>query len=219
MFEDLADQWQNIWVNELVSLERRSGVPVDDWTVGGRKSREKPEGENAAWWQAEGLRQAEAYIEWLANTGWSIATLPDGRPGIEWDAVVDFGGRPVKAIIDAVFTNGEDLIVVDYKTGRKRQQPPQLGLYASIIERTQGVRPKWGGYYMSRDAKVDDLFDLSTWSMDFYDYSFGVMNIAVNTGMFVPNVSDHCSWCGVRDYCVAQGGSKSSSFPLHTKGI
>ncbi len=216
--DDLASEWQEIWTQQLVNLERRSGVPVDDWKVGGRTSRDKPNGEDAAWWQGEGLRQAEAYVQWLEEQKWTLATMPDGRPGIEWDAIAWFGGRPVKAIIDAVFTDGDGLIVIDYKTGRKRQQPPQLGLYASIIEKTQGVRPKWGGYYMSREGKVTDLFDLAPWSIDFYDYSFRAMNDSLDAGSFVPNVSDHCTWCGVREYCVAQSGRKSSEYPLFQKG-
>lgn len=215
---DLAEKWNEVFTRELVSIERRSGVPVEHWVVGGRRGKATPDGENADWWRGEGLRQIEAYVDWLDDTGWSIATMPDGRPGIEWDVIAWFGGRPVKAIIDSIFTNGSDLIVVDFKTGRKKQMPLQLGLYASIIEATQSVRPKWGGYYMSREAELSDLHDLSPWSIDFFNYTFNAMNINVDAGLYPPNVSDHCNWCSVRQYCVAMNGPKSSEYPLHKKG-
>jgi hypothetical protein len=210
----LPERWAAIWMQTIQEHERRSGVPSEQWRVGGRRSKAQPDGEDLEFWQSAGLEQVEKYLSWLENTGWQIATLPDGRPGIEWDAIVHFGGRPVKAVIDAVYESGNDLILVDYKTGTRKQTPQQLGLYASILERSMGVRPKWGGYYMTRHGELSDLMDLSPWSMDYFDYSFGAMNAQLDLGWFTPNPSDHCSWCSFAEYCVAVDGPKSSEYPL-----
>jgi hypothetical protein len=215
----LAERWAAAFLTTVKEVEQRSGVDAADWRVGGRRTKANPDGETLEFWQSEGLRQVEAYLSWLADTGWSIAEMPDGRPGIEWDAEVSFGGTPIRAVVDCVYTNGSDLIVVDYKTGsRTPSGVTQLGLYASVVERAHGVRPQFGGFYMTRNAALDDLTDLTPWGMDFFDYSFGAMNAQLATGYFAPNVSDHCSWCGVRDYCYAVNGSKSSDYPIQITG-
>ena len=211
----LAERWAAAFLTTVQDVEQRSGVTADQWRVGGRRTKANPDGETLEYWQSEGLRQVEEYLSWLADTGWRIATMPDGRPGVEWDAEVNFGGTPIRAVVDCIYTNGSDLIVVDYKTGsRTPSGVTQLGLYASVVERAHGVRPQYGGFYMTRAARLDDLVDLTPWGMDFFDYSFGAMNAQLATGFFAPNVSDHCSWCNVRDYCYAVNGPKSDQYPL-----
>lgn len=215
MATPIEEQWIEIFTNTIVKVEERSGVPHDQWRIGGRTTKANPDGENVAFWQQEGLRQVEAYIEWLDRCGWSIATMPDGRPGIEWDAQVSFGGTPVQFVIDCVYSNGSDLIVVDYKTGNRTPAGvTQLGLYASAVEKVSGVRPKWGAFYMTRKGMIDDLTDLTPWGIDFYEYAFSAMNQQLQLGMFAPNVSDHCGYCSYRDYCIAVNGPKSAGYPL-----
>lgn len=160
----------------------------------------------------------ENYIEWFSNTGWSIAVLPDGKPGIEWQGEVNFGGTPVRLVIDCVYTNGSDLIVCDYKTGQRAPYgQEQLALYASAIERAYGERPKWGAFYMSRKGELSDLIDLSPWGMDYFDFMFSSMNEMIAMGTFPPTVGDHCSYCSFSAYCPASDGSKSHEYPLRIK--
>jgi hypothetical protein len=215
MKDNLTDEWASIFDGLITKTEHYSGVPVSDWRTGGRRTKANPDGEDLAFWKSEGLRQVEEYISWYHNSGWSIATMPDGKPGIEWEAEVAFGGRPVKLIVDAIYEAGSSLVVVDYKTGsRTPYGVMQIGLYASAIERVYGIRPKWGAFYMTRKAALSDLVDLSAWSMDFFDYEFSALNAFIDTGFFPANVSDHCSYCGFAEHCVAVNGAKSSEYPL-----
>lgn len=215
MSTPIEEQWADVFMSTVLKVESGTGIASDNWRVGGRRTKANPDGENIAYWQGEGLRQVEAYIQWLDRCGWEIATMPDGRPGIEWDGVVQFASTPVQFIIDCVYSNGEDLIVVDYKTGsRSPSGVIQLGLYASGLERMLGVRPKWGSFYMTRRGELEDLTDLSPWGVDYFDHAFSAMNAQLALGWFPPNVSDHCNICSFRDYCVAINGSKSGSYPL-----
>lgn len=215
MLDQLAERWTTIFEETVARTERYSGVPADQWRAGGRRTKLNPDGEDLAFWKEEGLRQVEEYLAWYHKSGWHIATMPDGKPGIEWEAEVPFGGRPVKLIVDAIYQAGNSLVVVDYKTGsRTPYGVMQIGLYASAIERVYGVRPKWGAFYMSRKAALSDLVDLSPWSMDFFDYEFAAVNAFIDTGFFPANVGDHCGFCGFTDFCVAVNGSKSSEYPL-----
>lgn len=215
MSTPIEEQWADVFMSTVLKVESGTGIASDNWRVGGRRTKANPDGENIAFWQAEGLRQVEAYIAWLDRCGWEIATMPDGRPGIEWNGVVQFGGTPVQFVIDCVYSNGEDLIVVDYKTGsRSPSGVIQLGLYASAMERMLGVRPKWGSFYMTRRGELEDLTDLSPWGVDYFEHAFMSMNSQLSLGWFAPNVSDHCGFCSFRDYCVAVNGPKSDKYPL-----
>jgi hypothetical protein len=213
---DLTEHWATVWSRVVAQGEERHGTPVDTWRTGGRKTKANPEGETLAWWQAEGLRQVEDYVAWMKGHDWKIATMPDGKPGIEWEAEVSFGGTPIKLIVDGIYEDSHgDWIIVDYKTGsRTPSGVMQLGLYASAIERALGRRPKWGSYYMTRKASLDDLVDLTNWSMDFYDMQFGAMNAYMATGFFPAAVGDHCGYCSYKDYCVAVNGPKALQYPM-----
>lgn len=213
--KNLAREWAEIFDAQIDELEHRTGVPVTEWRTGGRKTKTTPDGEDLAFWKEEGLRQVEAYGTWLSKSGWQIATMPDGQPGIEWKAETHFGGSPVRVIVDCIYKVGDDFVVVDYKTGSRTPFGMiQMGLYASAIERVYGTRPKWGAFFMTRKGELSDLTDLSPWSMDYFDYGFAAMNAAIETGYFPPNVTDACSYCSFADYCVAVNGSKSAKYPL-----
>lgn len=218
----LTERWADVWSRTISRVEAASGVPCEEWRTGGRRTKALPEGESLDFWQSEGLQQVEKYIDWYHNSGWRIATMPDGKPGIEWEAEVWFAESKVRLIVDAVYEVAGDLVVVDYKTGSRSPStgPIQMGLYASAIEKFYGVRPRWGAIYMSRKGALDDLMDLSPWGIDFFEYQFGAMQAYIDTGFFPPNVGDHCGYCSFTEYCAAVGGSKSSEFPLqiHTKG-
>ena len=215
MLTDISEKWLEVFQRAVADVEARSDVPAEQWRVAGRRTKANPDGETLDFWQSEGLRQVEEYLEWYQNSGWTIATLPDGKPGIEWEAEVWFGGTPVRLVVDCVYTNGTDLIVVDYKTGQRVPYgQEQLALYASSIEKAYGVRPKWGAFYMSRKGELSDLVDLAPWGIDYFDFMFASMNEQMATGFFPPHVGDHCSYCAFKAYCPAVAGPKSAEFPL-----
>lgn len=213
----LAEKWLEIFNDSVKETEEKTGIPSTEWKTAGRKTALRPDGEDLAYWQSDGLKQAEAYQKWLLNSGWKIATMPDGRPGIEWDAEVTFGGMPVRLIVDAIYQVGEDLVVVDYKTGSRTPFGMiQAGLYASGIERAYGVRPKFGAFFMTRQGTLDDLIDLSHLTVEYFDYVYSAMNHSVLAGYFPPAVGDSCRMCSFIEKCPAMG---STDFPLTIKGI
>jgi len=219
MMMSLTEKWLEVFNESVRVAEEQTGVPSSDWKTAGRKTVARPDGEDLAFWQSDGLKQVEAYQKWYAQSGWKIATLPDGRPGIEWDASVHFGGTPVRFVIDVIYQVGEDLVIVDFKTGARTPFGMiQAGLYASGIEKIYGIRPKFGAFFMTRQGQLDDLFDLSHLSIDYFDYVFGAMNDSVSKGWFPPSVGENCKMCSFQEKCPAMG---SKDFPLQiptTKG-
>jgi len=209
---NLTEKWLEVFNDAVKEVEERSNIPSTEWKTAGRKTTSRPDGEDLSFWQSDGLKQVEAYQKWYQSSGWKIATMPDGRPGIEWAADVYFGGTPVRMIVDAIYQVGEDLVIVDYKTGSRTPfGAVQAGLYASGIERAYGIRPKWGAFFMTRKGELDELLDLSPLSMDYFDYVFGAMNYSTMNGWFPPSVGDSCRMCSFTAQCPAFGGT---DFPL-----
>lgn len=208
----LTEKWLEVFNDAVKETEEKSGIPSTEWKTAGRKTAARPDGEDLSFWQSDGLKQVEAYQKWYESSGWQIATMPDGRPGIEWAADVHFGGTPIRFIVDAIYQVGEDLVIVDYKTGSRTPFGAiQAGLYASGIERAYGIRPKWGAFFMTRKGELDELINLDHLTMDFYDYSFGAMNHSIQNGWFPPSVGDSCRMCSFTEQCPAMG---KSDFPL-----
>ena len=212
----LTEKWLEVFNDAVLDVEQKTGIPSLEWKTAGRKTALRPDGEDLPFWQSEGLKQVEAYQKWYDSSGWKIATMPDGRPGIEWSADVLFGGTPVRFIVDAIYQVGEDLVIVDYKTGSRTPFGAiQAGLYAAGIEKATGKRPKWGAFFMTRQGTLDDLIDLSHLTIEYFDYVFGAMNHSVLNGWFPPSVGDSCRMCSFVDKCPAMG---STDFPLQIQG-
>jgi len=102
----LAEKWLEVFNESVRIAEEQTGIPSAEWRTSGRKTAARPDGEDLAFWQSDGLKQVEEYQKWFAQSGWQIATMPDGRPGIEWDASVHFGGTSVRFVIDIIYQVG-----------------------------------------------------------------------------------------------------------------
>lgn len=218
--EERKNSWLSTFGLELQRTVDKTGVKAEDFRVGGRASKAWPNREDAAFWIEQGFEQTEKYIEWLAANDWVIATLPDGRPGIEWDGEIELEGQVVRFIIDAVYLTGAgELVVVDYKSGSHAPSGvEQLGLYATGLEVIFGRewRPKWGAFYMTRKAELAGLTNLDPYGIDYFGYQFSAMQAQLDTGFYPPNVDMHCSFCSFADYCPGVNGPKADTIVLPT---
>lgn len=177
------------------------------WKVGGRRSKDWPNKENAAWWAHHGPLMVQAWIDWMAQLQWQPATDLTGGY-VEVVAPGTIGGAPVKAFIDRMFITPEgELVIVDLKTGsREPVSALQLGWYAELVEQSIGVRPSWGGYWMAREGKLGELRDLTKYTTARLDRWTRDFIKARELGLYLPRVDTHCSTCGVAKACIAVGG-------------
>lgn len=176
--------------------------------TGGRKSRDWPNGEDERWWAQNGPDMVARWMKFRRESGMSIWTTPDGRPGIEL-SISEYlpGGVRVRAIIDRVMVdpNGE-LGVVDIKTGsRPPASPMQLAFYAAAIETAFGVRPTWGGYWMARTGDIPERVGLDRYPTEMVARWARDYQRAARLGIYVPKPSSFCSSCGVREHCYMWG--------------
>lgn len=205
---DISAIWDQAWAESLAEQEQATQVPVSEWRSAGRKTKDKPHGEDLEFWKQAGLEQTVAYVEWLERSGWKIATLGD-QPAIEFEVRAEFGGVEVLGFADCMYET-PDLVLVDYKTGSRTPKSWfQLCLYAQAIERMYGVRPVLGAYFMTRKGELSTPEPLDRYDDNFFDRMFHQLDQARQNGPFLPNLGDICHTCDVAYACYARGGAEA----------
>jgi putative RecB family exonuclease len=192
--------WYDLFDSLVAKQHEESGVDPRLWRVAGRATKEKPAGEDLAWWREAGLMMCADYVAWKNDYAkdWHFY-----EPGIEVDVSAAFaGGILVKAHLDRllVMPTGE-LIVVDIKTGTRVPDFQQVGLYATCVERTLGVRPSFGSYYLTRKGRLESPVNLDWLNGDYWDEVFAKFQIALDNEVFLPNPSPLCRTCSVNQHC------------------
>lgn len=195
------------------SEERKSGVPVEHWSITGRPSKDWPQGRNRDFWLTRGPEMARGYAKWReANPHWRLWNDPrDSSPAVEMNLQgVDIAGVKLYMKIDRVFVNGDNLVVVDLKTGtRSPAWLLQLGLYAAGLESATGYRPGYGTFYMAEKGTINVPVSLSQYEPDYIAAMVKQFQTAIDKGVFPPHVQEMCRTCEVRHACYAIGGKNS----------
>jgi putative RecB family exonuclease len=205
----LADVWAAKFGDHV---EEMRGQEPDErfWRTAGRKTTEKPNGEDVTWWRENGPAMVAAYPDgmWSSLRLWS---LPDGKPAIEVPILTSFGGVPVIQYIDRIGEEEETgaLVVVDLKTGSTEPPfPVQLAEYAQGATFAFGRPIYWGAYYSARKGKLGEYQPLSAWTPEVLGEMYQQFDRAERSGLYLANVGRHCKTCGVRRWCRATGGQE-----------
>jgi RecB family exonuclease len=170
---------------------------------GGRKTKEFPNGEDAAWWHKQGefmLRRYVATREALSEAGYGVV-----EGGVEMKALAEIGGRPVLGYLDKflMHESGEP-VIVDYKTGRiGSAEPFQFATYAALVRRTRGlvVERALAVFLRAPDAgrRVQPIEFVRL--VDRIDEVYATAVAGIDAGMFPVRPSDFCKSCAVRAHC------------------
>lgn len=213
--DPIRDIWLDVFASTIEEEAERSSSDPEDWRATGRRTKDKPRGEDYRFWQLEGAKQLQRWKAWrLANKDLTIASLvTDGAAfdGIELPLVIRFGDVEVKGYVDRVFVTPQDeLLVIDIKTGAyaPKDAGQQVGLYATGIHQTFGKRPALGAYWMGRTGTfseppktLDHLGDR------YWSQAMSLFSKAKADDIYLPNPGMFCGSCSVRDYCATQGGA------------
>lgn len=224
---DVDESWQMVF-NAEVEAQKERFPDVSAWRTAG-KSKKNPDGEDYLTWMDLGPKFVRNYISWRTEYAWQLwdgaiadfdpetgAFEPFG-PAVELPLDFDIHGWRFKGAIDRVFwtADGEDLVVVDLKTGsRMPDSDLQLGTYAVGMEVQYGSRPKYGAFYNPRKNQMSKLYDLSDYTID----SLGQMGVqfkaAVQNKIFLPHKSVLCNYCSVNQGCAAYGGKDANLYTI-----
>jgi len=201
------DIWQESFIEEIANVEAKSGSNPTDWRTGGRVTKANPNKEDKVWWDVNGKQMFYDFINAWSESGFDIWVSPEGVPGIEIGFNNSFGDVPIKAFADAVVMSGNELTVIDFKTGSYMPDSSlQLGVYASLMELQFGVRPTKGYYYSARKAQFIESTGIERWTIPVLTEMFRQFNLGIENQIFLPNIGMSCGTCGVKEYCFAVGG-------------
>jgi putative RecB family exonuclease len=185
------------------------------WRAGGRATKAYPNKEDTSWWFDNGPKMVNFWTQFRQDSGFNMYQLPDGSEAIETELNQEVGGVPIKAFLDRLMVapTGE-LVIVDIKTGSK---PPagltQLGIYAILVEKTFGVRPSLGSYFMARTGELTQPENLDRYTESRLGSWAKGFELAMENKIFIPSVGFMCGTCSVNSACYAVGGKDSHLYP------
>lgn len=210
---DLRAEWDRCWNTALDNAKESSSVHPSQWRRAGRVSKEKPEREDLDWWYRDGYRQCADYMRWLPASGMKIFAIND-TPFSEAEVSANFGEVLVKGFLDCVYiTPDGEVLLVDFKSGtRKPSSVLQLAQYALALEKTIGVRPSVGAFFMTRATELTDPADLTRYTDAYFTKQFELTAKMISEGIFLANVGDGCRTCDVSSSCFANGGVDAWKF-------
>lgn len=198
--------------------DRKAKYPdVTKWRAAGH-TKKLPDGQDYFWWLGAGPKFLKDYIEWRERMAWElwqpiVGYDPDtnsfepGDVAIELPLDFEVGGWRVKGAIDRVFWDGDDLKVVDLKTGsRMPDNDTQLGFYAAGMVAQYGVRPKYGVYYNPRLSKSSRPYELSDYTPEYIGAMGQQLKKGIEGAVFLPHKTNLCDYCPVNHGCATYGG-------------
>lgn len=192
--------WQAYLMEATIDQEQASGLERHQFKRSGRKSKAHPDGETLDVWLTELGPQMCADYEAFDWGVWKIATdLPGDQPvGIEYALRLDTPAW--QGYVDQIRRDRTgNYIAVDLKTGQRIYKTTQLEEYGGG-GRLNGIRISYGGHYLSRKAEF--TWQPLRWSNELFVQYVEDRHTLSSSGIFTPNVGDHCSWCPVRAHCT-----------------
>jgi hypothetical protein len=194
--------WDEAW-NRLKDKQLSdTGIDSSNWKAAGRATKANPNKEDGDWWNINGAKMVDRWIEWRSGAnGWQMFEI-NGTPAIEIGITPIWNDVPVQMHIDRVMVTPDgELVVLDIKTGsRTPSSDLQLAFYAAGMEEVLGVRPKWGAYWMGRDGVVSEMIDLDKYPKEIIIDIVTQFDKARRESIFIPNFS-HCVMCNLKDKC------------------
>jgi len=107
-----------------------------------------------------------------------------------------------------------ELTVIDIKTSKNEPAShTQLGTYAVMCEKTIGVRPTKGAYFMARTGELTTPVDLDHYTESRLGSHLRGFKIAVDNNIFIPQPGFMCGTCSVNHACYAVKGIDSHKYP------
>jgi CRISPR/Cas system-associated exonuclease Cas4 (RecB family) len=123
------------------------------------------------------------------------------RSVCEWDA----DDAWLRSIADVLIVNGNKAYCLDWKSGRKRDSPTQMQVFASMIflhfPDVQEVTTSfvWLVANDTTDATYKRRYAESLWNA--LEPRFIAVQTAADTGVFPAKPSGLCPWCPAKDIC------------------
>jgi hypothetical protein len=88
-----------------------------------------------------------------------------------------------------------------------------LGTYATLVEKSFGIKVTKGAYWLARTGELTDLVDLTPYTERKLASTVTGFKRAVENQIFMPNPGFMCGTCSVNKACYAVNGADSHLYP------
>lgn len=111
----------------------------------------------------------------------------------------------IRSIADVLVVDGETAYCLDYKTGKVKENPTQLQLFAAMVfwhfPQVETVKTSfvWLKFDEVTNAKYERRFLGALWSA--LEPRFVKVQDVINLGVFDTKPSGLCPWCAAKDIC------------------
>lgn len=111
----------------------------------------------------------------------------------------------IRSIADVLVVDGETAYCLDYKTGKVKENPTQLQLFAAMVfwhfPNVQAVKTSfvWLKFDEVTNAKYERRFLDSLWRA--LEPRFDKVQEVINLGVFETKPSGLCPWCAAKEIC------------------
>lgn len=91
-------------------------------------------------------------------------------------------------------------IIIDWKTGKRREDPDELEIFAALLHAHHPRKRIIGWYVWLKDKAVGKLHDLSNTEAKTAEITerMARAEYAIRTNHFPPNETPLCDWCGLK---------------------
>ncbi len=111
----------------------------------------------------------------------------------------------IRSIADVLVVDGKTAYCLDYKTGKVRESPTQLQLFAAMVfwhfPEVETVKTSfvWLKYNETTNSKYERRFLGALWSA--LEPRFDKVQEVIDLGVFETKPSGLCPWCAAKDIC------------------
>lgn len=205
---ELYEEHYDVEINKL----KEEQPDLTKWTLPGiTKTAEA----SIASYRKRGLtKDVPLYYDRCVEAEWEVLRLPSGELALELPFEIEFTWRDREIIlrghVDKVqwWPHKKMVALEDLKTGSADDDdsdPRQLAAYVVGLAECYQIDINYGRYWFSKLDRPSGWFDLSRWNILTVADQYGMMDFAIDNGIFLPKPGKQCGMCGVREVCSVNG--------------
>jgi len=119
----------------------------------------------------------------------------------------DKGSVSYRGKIDVLIRGNKEALLVDWKTGKVREDPLELEIQAFLVKANFPQLKRISGFYVwLAEGKIGQKHDLSDW-LTMYKYLTNLRDKIINEKEWRPTPNALCPWCAVAS-CEFRKGRK-----------
>lgn len=159
-----------------------------------------------------GIKQVTVFQEHCDAADWKIWELPDGEKAIEVSFQIKLGEVVVRGGVDQILEWPDGRLTIrDLKTGNKKDDTRQLGLYRVAAEELFGESIVDGEFWYTKTGNSGGWVDLRRYTKDYMTEQFARLDRGIEAGVFLVRPGDNCNLCDVYDSCPERGNPSAET--------